>query len=59
MEEKEDSISDTTNNEIAYISVKVNGISTTAMVDTGANVSLIDKLESVSYTHLDVYKRQD
>ena len=45
MEEKEDSIGDTTNSEIAYISVRVNGISTTAMVDTGANVSLIDRLE--------------
>ena len=45
MEEKEDSISDTANNEIAYISIKVNGINTTAMIDTGANVSLIDKME--------------
>ena len=45
MEEKENSISDTVNNEIAYISVNVNGIKATAMIDTGANVSLIDKME--------------
>ena len=45
MEEKEDSIGDTNNSEIAYISVRVNGTNATAMVDTGANVSLIDKLE--------------
>ena len=45
MEEKEDSIGDTTNSEIAYISVRVNGINATAMVDTGANVSFIDRLE--------------
>ena len=45
MEEKENTIGDTSNNEIAYISVKVNNTNATAMIDTGANVSLIDKLE--------------
>ena len=30
---------------IAYIAVKVNNIKATAMIDTGANVSLIDKVE--------------
>ena len=45
MEEKESVIGDTSNSEIAYISVKVNNINATAMI-------------AVSYTHLDVYKRQ-
>ena len=35
-----------------------NGIDATLLTDTGSNVSLIDSVESVSYTHLDVYKRQ-
>ena len=71
MEEKESVIGDASNSEIAYISVKVNNTNATAMIDTGANVSLIDKMEfdriqsenkatiPVSYTHLDVYKRQE
>ena len=63
------------NNEIAYIIAQVNGLDTRFMIDTGANVSLIDNNEyhkiqkfskiilptlpiPVSYTHLDVYKRQ-
>ena len=58
MEEKENTVGDTSNSKIAYISVKVNNTDATAMIDTGANISLIDKLEPVSYTHLDVYKRQ-
>ena len=33
------------NSEIAYISAEVNGIFTKIMIDTGANVSLIDQLE--------------
>ena len=45
MEEKENIIGDASNSEIAYISVKVNSTNATAMVDTGANVSLIDKME--------------
>ena len=36
---------DTNNSEIAYITVKVNNMNATAMIDTGANVSLIDKME--------------
>ena len=33
------------NSEIAYISAEVNGITTKIMIDTGANVSLIDQME--------------
>ena len=33
------------NSEIAYISAEVNGVFTKIMIDTGANVSLIDQLE--------------
>ena len=60
------------NNEISYIRAKVNGVATKLMIDTGANVSLSDSTDynkiqkesklillPVSYTHLDVYKRQD
>ena len=36
------------NNEIAYVTAEINGMTTTLMIDMGA----------VSYTHLDVYKRQ-
>ena len=35
----------TNNNEIAYITAEVNGIPTKIMIDTGANVSLIDSTE--------------
>ena len=45
LEEKHNSISETSNNEIAYVAVQANGIPTTVMIDTGANVSLIDKVE--------------
>ena len=45
LEEKDNNIDDTINNEIAYVTVHVNGIKATAMINTGANVSLIDKLE--------------
>ena len=45
LEEKNNNVDDTINNEIAYVAVHVNGIHTTAMIDTGANVSLIDKVE--------------
>ena len=34
-----------TNNEIAYIRADVNGIPTELVIDTGANVSLIDSAE--------------
>ena len=72
------------NTEIAYVSTEINGVHVKVMVDTGANVSVIDNIElsriqekgnkiiptlpvnnivligatAVSYTHLDVYKRQ-
>ena len=43
---QEESINTTKyNNEIAYIRAKVNGIVTKLMIDTGANVSLIDSAE--------------
>ena len=45
MEEKENNVNDTGNSEIAYISVNVNGVKAMAMIDTGANVSLIDRIE--------------
>ena len=45
MEEKNNDVNDTVNNEIAYVTVQVNGIHMTAMIDTGANVSLIDKVK--------------
>ena len=56
--------------DIAYVTAQINGVTTTLMIDTGANVSLMDSTElnriqeegraviPVSYTHLDVYKRQ-
>ena len=46
------------NNEIIFTTADLQGVSAEIMIDTGANVSLIEKVESVSYTHLDVYKRQ-
>ena len=33
------------NNDIAYVTAKINGVATTLMIDTGANVSLIDSTE--------------
>ena len=33
------------NNDIVYVQVELNGVPTEAMIDTGANVSLIDKIE--------------
>ena len=45
MEEKDNNVDDAVNNEIAYVTVNVNGIKVTAMIDTGANVSLIDRVE--------------
>ena len=96
--EEENNKTNNNNSEIAYIAADVNGIPTRIIIDTGANVSLIDnlelnriqngnkeiiptlpinnitligatgrqnktirkqvQLEAVSYTHLDVYKRQ-
>ena len=46
------------NNEIIYINAEIEGTFAQLMIDTGANVSIINTTESVSYTHLDVYKRQ-
>ena len=34
-----------TNGDIVYVSVKLQGVLTTVMIDTGANISLIDKTE--------------
>ena len=45
LEEKDNNVDDAINNEIAYVTVHINGIHTTAMIDTGANVSSIDKVE--------------
>ena len=45
MEEPNNNVKENVNNEIAYIAVQINGIQTLAMIDTGANVSLIDKME--------------
>ena len=44
--------------DIVYVTGQINGVTATLMIDTGANVSLMDSTEPVSYTHLDVYKRQ-
>ena len=33
------------NNQIAYVTAEINGVSTTLMIDMGANVSLIDRTE--------------
>ena len=58
--------------DIVYVRVGLLGELTSVMIDTGTNISLIDKTElnriqesntekiptPVSYTHLDVYKRQ-
>ena len=48
------------NNEIIYINAEIEGIFAQIMIDTGANVPTINsvELDPVSYTHLDVYKRQ-
>ena len=72
LEEKDNQSDNNHNNEIAYITTKVNGVPTRIIIDTGSNISLIDTIElhrrqegskmtiltPVSYTHLDVYKRQ-
>ena len=44
LEEKSTKITNS-DNEIAYVIAKINGISTRLMIDTGANVSLIDSTE--------------
>ena len=38
-------IMENNNNEIAYITVEINGVQTRIMIDTGANVSLIDGIQ--------------
>ena len=38
------------NNEIIYIIAQVNGIATKFMIDTGANVSLINRNDCLLYT---------
>ena len=43
--DRDNNVDNTINSEIAYVTVHVNGIKATAMIDTGSNVSLIDKLE--------------
>ena len=43
--EEENTKTNNNNSEIAYIAADVNGIPTRIMIDTGANVSLIDNLE--------------
>ena len=40
------------NNDIVYIQVKLNGVLAEAMIDTGANVSIIDQLELDRITEL-------
>ena len=40
------------NNDIVYIQIKLNGISAEAMIDTGANISIIDQLELDRITEL-------
>ena len=45
LEERDNNVDNTINSEIAYVTVHVNGIKATAMIDMGLNVSLIDKLE--------------
>ena len=42
MEEEITENNNNNNSEIAYISAEVNGVFTKIMIDTGANVSLID-----------------
>ena len=44
LEEENDSTNNN-NNEIAYTAAEVNGLPTKLMIDTGANVSLIDGTE--------------
>ena len=43
--EEEDNTSSNHNNEIAYITAEMNGVQTRIMIDTAANVSLIDGIE--------------
>ena len=40
------------NNDIVYIRIKLNGVLAEAMIDTGANVSIIDQLELDRITEL-------
>ena len=40
------------NNDIVYIQIKLNGVSAEAMIDTGANISIIDQLELDRITEL-------
>ena len=40
------------NNDIVYVQVKLHGVLTEAMIDTGANVSIIDQLELDRITEL-------
>ena len=43
--EEEDAIPNKSNNEIIHIAVEINGVQTKIMIDTGANVSLINGIE--------------
>ena len=43
--EEDGNKTDNNSNEIAYITVEINGIYTKIMIDTGANLSLIDSIE--------------
>ena len=43
--EEGDNKSSHNNNEILYITAEINGVQTRIMIDTGANVSLIDGIE--------------
>ena len=41
------------NNEIVYISAQINGTTSTIMIETGSNISLIDQVElNLSLIHI-------
>ena len=43
--EEEESDHHQCNHDIAYVTAQINGVTTTLMIDTGANVSLVDSTE--------------
>ena len=45
LEEDQKHVNSNSNNEIIYVTAKLNGVKTTIMIDTGSNVSLIDSIE--------------